>query len=75
MGNRIELIRSRKGFYRDNYDQVCIWLLVTLVVILLLSSLIVYLATSCPISDFYATSTDGKVTRLISLDSPVQASK
>ena len=74
MGSRIELVRSRKGFYRDNYNRVCIGLLLALVTILLLSALVIYLAVFRPVSDIYATSMDGQITRLVSLDSPVQAS-
>lgn len=74
MGSRIELVRSRKGFYRDNYNRVCIGVLVALIIILLLSSLVIYLAISRPIPYFYATSMDGKITRLVSLDSPLRAS-
>ncbi|MES2998456.1 MAG: type IV secretion protein IcmL [Pseudomonadota bacterium] len=70
MGNRIEQVRARKGFYRDNYNRVCIGLLVALIIILLLSSFVIYLAIFRPVSDFYATSMDGKITRLVSLDSP-----
>lgn len=73
VGSRIELVRSRKGFYRDNYNRVCIGLLIALFIILLLSTLVIYLAIFRPVSDFYATSTDGKLTRLVSLDSPMRA--
>ena len=74
MGSRIELIKSRKGFYRDNYNRACIGLLIALVTILLLSALVIYLAVSRPVSDIYATSMNGQITRLVSLDSPVRAS-
>lgn len=74
MGSRIELVRSRKGFYRDNYNRVCVGLLFSLIIILLLSGLDIYLAVIRPVSDFYATSIDGKITRLVSLDSPTRAS-
>lgn len=74
MGSRIELVRSRKGFYRDNYNRVCIGVLIALVIILFLSSLVIYLAISRPTPDFYATPMDGKITRLVSLDSPMRAS-
>jgi hypothetical protein len=70
VGSRIELIRSRKGFYRDNYSRGCIALLVALMGIVVLSALIIYLAVFRPVSDFYATSTDGRITRLVSLDTP-----
>ena len=74
VGSRIELVRSRKGFYKDNYNRVCIGLLVALIIILLLSGLVIYLAIFRPVSDFYATSMDGKITRLVSLGSPTRAS-
>ena len=74
MGNRIELIRSRKGFYRDNYNRVCIGLLIALIIILLLNSVVIYLAIFRPVPDFYATSMDGKITRLFSLESFTRAS-
>lgn len=74
MGSRIDLVRSRKGFYRDNYNRVCIGLLLALATILLLSALVIYLAVFRPVSDIYATSMDGQITRLVSLGSPVQAS-
>ena len=70
MGNRIELLKSRKGFYRDNYNRVCSALLLTLFIILLLSVLDIYLAIFTPTPDFYASSQDGKLTRLISSDFP-----
>jgi hypothetical protein len=70
VSNRIELIRSRKGFYQDNYNRVCIGLLIALIIIFLLSSLVIYIAIFRPVSDFYATSMDGKITRLVSLDWP-----
>lgn len=74
VGSRVDLVRARKGFYQDNYNRVCIGLLIALLIILLLSSLVIYLTIFRPGSDFYATSMDGKVTRLVSLDSPTRAS-
>jgi intracellular multiplication protein IcmL len=68
--SRIELLKSRKGFYRDNYNRVCNALLLTLSIILILSSLVIYLAIFSPVPDFYASSQDGKLTRLVSLDFP-----
>lgn len=70
MGNRIELLKSRKGFYRDNYNLACSALLLTLFIILILGALVIYLAIFLPTPDFYASSQDGKLTRLISSDFP-----
>jgi hypothetical protein len=70
VGNRIELLKSRKGFYRDNYNRVCTALLLTLFIILLLSVLDIYFAIFIPTPDFYASSQSGKLTRLVSSDFP-----
>lgn len=70
MGNRIELLKSRKGFYRDNYSRVCSALLLTLFIILMLSALVIYLTIFTPTPDFYASSQDGKLIRLVSSDFP-----
>ena len=70
MGNRIELLKSHKGFYRDNYNRVCSALLLSLFIILILSVLVIYFAVFLPTPDFYASSQDGKLTRLVSSDSP-----
>jgi hypothetical protein len=72
--SRIELVRSRKGFYRDNYNRVCIGLLFSLVIILLLSGFVIYLTVFRPVPDFYASAMDGTLTRLVSLDSPTRVS-
>lgn len=70
MGNRIELLKSRKGFYRDNYNRVCNALLLTLFIISILSALVIYLAISMPTPDLYASSQEGKLTHLVSSDFP-----
>lgn len=70
MGNRIELLKSRKGFYQDNYNRVCTVLLLTLFIILILSVLVIYCAIFTPTPDFYASSQDGKLTRLVLSDFP-----
>ncbi len=68
MGNRIQLLKARKGFYRDNYNRVCSALLFSLFIILILSVLVIYFAVFLPIPDFYASAQDGKLTRLVSAD-------
>lgn len=70
MGNQIELLKSRKGFYRDNYNRVCSALLLSLFIILMLSTLVIYLAIFFPIPDLYASAQDGSLTRLVSSDLP-----
>jgi intracellular multiplication protein IcmL len=70
VGNRIELLKSRKGFYRDNYNRVCTALLLTLFIILMLSGTVIYLTIFTPTPDFYASSQDGKLVRLVLSDFP-----
>ncbi|MEN9916414.1 MAG: hypothetical protein RLY40_346 [Pseudomonadota bacterium] len=70
MGNRIELLKSRKGFYRENYNRVCSALLLSLFIILLLSALVIYLTIFSPIPDLYASAQDGSLTHLVSSDLP-----
>ena len=65
MGNRIELLKSRKGFYRYNYNRVCSALLLSLLIILILSALVIYFAIFSATPDFYASSQDGQLTRLV----------
>jgi intracellular multiplication protein IcmL len=70
VGNRIELLKSRKGFYRDNYNHVCSALLLNLFIILILSALVIYFTIFSPTPDFYASSQAGRLTRLVSSDFP-----
>ncbi len=69
MGTRIDLLKSRKGFYRDNYNRVCMGLLLVLFIILLVSGIVIYLAIFSPTPDFFASTQDGKLTRLVSAGS------
>ncbi len=69
MGNRIELFKARKGFYRDNYNRVCVALLLVLFIILIVSGVVIYLTIYSPTPDFFASAQDGKLTHLISLGS------
>ncbi|OJA00452.1 type IV secretion protein IcmL [Rickettsiella grylli] len=62
---RLELVKSRKGFYRDNYNRVCTALLMTLLIIFILSLFVLYFTIFSPTPDFYATAQNGQLTRLI----------
>lgn len=64
---RLELVKSRKGFYRDNYNRVCTALLMTLLIIFILSLFVLYFTIFYPTPDFYATAQNGQLTRLIPL--------
>lgn len=69
MSGRIELLKSRKGFYRDNYHRVCVALLLMLVVILIVTGLVIYLTIYSPTANFFASAQDGTLTHLVSLGS------
>ena len=69
MGNRIEQLKSRKGFYRDNYNRVCVGLLLVLFIILLVSGIVIYLTIYSPTPDFFASAKNKKLTRLVAVDS------
>ena len=55
MGNRIEQLKSRKGFYRDNYNRVCVGLLLVLFIILLVSGIVIFLTIYSPTQDFFVS--------------------
>ena len=71
----IELVKSRKSFYRDNYHGMSTLLIVVLAFLVLCNLLIIYLYIQRPQPDFYATSMDGKLIQLAPLDTPNYSSK
>lgn len=70
MNNRIAVIRSKKGFYCDNYNRVCWGLLIALSFIFFLGVVVVYCLIFRSTPDYYATSMDGKIVRLYPVNSP-----
>lgn len=71
----IEVVKSRKSFYRDSYHSMSTLLIGVLILIVLCNLLIVYLFMMRPQPDFYATSMDGKLIQLTPLDTPNYSSK
>lgn len=63
-------IKSQKYFYRDNYYRACNALWGAIIVILVLAVVITYLYVRRPLPDFYATSMNGTLTRIISMAAP-----
>ena len=72
--DRIELAKSHKYFYRDNYRRLCNLLIGALGLMVILSGLIAYFYTSQPLPDFYATCGDGKLVPLTPMSTPNNSS-
>lgn len=67
----LELVRLRNNFYRDNYRRLVGILLLMIIVNLGLIGTVVYLLTSRPAPQYFATSADGRITPLYPLSAPV----
>lgn len=66
----IDETKSRKGFYRNLYRKELVVLIVLLVSQLVLIGMIMYVITHQTNPDFYATSSDGKLTPLKAMPAP-----
>lgn len=66
----IEIVRLRRDFYRDSYRKVVGALLLSIIVILLLASGVVYLVMNPPMPKYFATTTDGRIMPLVPLSRP-----
>lgn len=69
----IELIRLRNNFYRDNYRRVLFALLLLLLLDISLVGIIYYQITNRPAPQYFATSTDGRITPIYPLSDPMMA--
>jgi len=65
-----EKIRAHKTFYRDNFRRGSTVLGILLFIILGLTLAILYFSVVRPLSDFYATSSNGNLTQLTPLSTP-----
>lgn len=70
LSQTLNMIKSRKNFYRDCYYRALRFLLGCFFIILVLLLLLILLVFSRPEPDYYATSSNGKITQLKSLDTP-----
>ncbi|MEM1243237.1 MAG: hypothetical protein AAGG80_00280 [Pseudomonadota bacterium] len=64
-GRTIDEVKSHKHFYRDNFRRgvkLLFWLLILMLVLIVVTF---YLFTTWPEADYYATSTDGKLVRIL----------
>jgi intracellular multiplication protein IcmL len=67
----LELVQLRNEFYRDNYKHLLIALLVMLIANVILAGMVFYQLAHQPLPQYFATSSDGKITKLYPLNEPV----
>jgi intracellular multiplication protein IcmL len=67
----LELIRLRNNFYRDNYHRIVGALLVLLLVNFILVGVVFYQIYDRPSPQYFATSTDGRITPIFPLSEPM----
>lgn len=65
-----DLARLRNDFYRDNFRRVILVLILSLILNIVLSMAASWLFLNRPQPIYYATSTDGKLIRMIPLNEP-----
>lgn len=66
----LEVVKLRRDFYRDSYRLIVVALFVTLVIIAILASSLVYLLTHRPAPQYFATTRDGRLIKMVALDQP-----
>lgn len=69
----IEIIRLRNNFYRDNYRRVLLVVLLLILINAFLAGTIFYQIASRPEPQYFATSTDGRITPIYPLNQPMVA--
>jgi intracellular multiplication protein IcmL len=63
-------VKLRNEFYRDSHRKVISALLLSVVIIIALGSALTYLVTHPPQPQYFAISSDGRLTPMVSLDQP-----
>jgi len=67
----IELIKLRNNFYRDNYRRVLLALLLLIFLVVALVGIVYYQIANRPAPQYFATSTDGRITPIYPLSDPM----
>lgn len=67
----LQIVQLRNNFYRDNYRKVVVILLLLIISNVILAGGVYYLFTHRPKPDYFATSPDGRITKLYPLSAPV----
>lgn len=66
----LELVMLRNNFYRDNFRRLMIFCLLLILIIAVLFGAIYYLETNKPAPQYFATTHDGKLIKLVPLNQP-----
>lgn len=66
----LEVVKLRRDFYRDGYRLVVTALLATLLIVIILAAAVVYLVSHRPAPQYFATTQDGRLIKMIALDQP-----
>lgn len=61
LGSRQDIPRLQSDFYRDQFRKTLGWVIMSLMIILLLLSAIIYQVLVLPSQHYYANTTDGKI--------------
>lgn len=69
----LEVVRLRNNFYRDNYRRVVGALLALILINFVLIGVVFYQISDRPSPQYFATSTDGKITPIYPLSEPMMA--
>jgi intracellular multiplication protein IcmL len=66
----VQLVKLRHEFYRDNYRKIMWLLLFCVLIILVLGGGLFYVVSNPPKPQYFATTTDGRISPLVPLDQP-----
>ncbi len=69
----IKIVHLRNEFYRDNYRRVLLILLLSIVINLGLGGMLYYIVSHPPKPQYFATSVNGRITKLTPLNKPNQS--
>lgn len=67
----LQLVQARNNFYRDNYRRMILVVLLLLGIVVALCGVVFYQLTHVPPNQYFATSADGRITKLHPLSVPV----
>ena len=68
--DKLEVVRQRNEFYRDNYRRVLGILLIAILLIVGLMASLTYILTHPPAPQYFATDSTGHIIKLTPLDEP-----
>ncbi len=69
----LHTLSLRNDFYRDNYRRVMLVLLLSILINIALASTLFYLINNPPVPKYFATSMNGRITKIEPLSEPYQS--